>query len=201
VLSANDIHAAISKLKTGKNDGHRRLSSDYFINACYGLSVHMAFLSSSLLVHGFVPRDMSMSTTIPIPKGKNVNLSFSANFRGITLGSMFGKIFDSILLSRLSDRLQVCDLEFGLCTMLLKEAIAYYISNDSPVNCIMLDATKAFDRVDYCKLFRDVTKRKLPAVCTRFMLNLYTDHNSRVLWNGMFSDTFKVLNVSSRARS
>jgi hypothetical protein len=202
VISANDIHAAISKLKTGKNDGHRGLSSDYFINACYGLSVHMAFLFSSLLVHGFVPRDMSLSTIIPIPKGKNVNLSSSANYRGITLGSMFGKIFDSILLSRLSDRLQVCDLQFGfqpkrstdMCTMLLKEAIAYYISNDSPVYCIMLDATKAFDRVDYCKLFRDVIKRKLPAVCTRFMLNLYTDHFSRVLWNGMFSDTFKVLN-------
>jgi hypothetical protein len=90
----------------------------------------MAFFFSSLLVHGFVPRDMSLSTIIPIPKGKNINLSSSANYRGITLGLMFGKIFESILLSHLSDRLQVCSLQFGfqpkksidMCTMLLKAA-------------------------------------------------------------------------------
>ena len=71
--------------------------------------------------------------------------------------------------------------------MLLKEAIAFYITNDSPVYCIMLDATKAFN---YCKLFREVMKRNLPfayrPIC--FMLNLYI---SRVMWN---FDTFNVLN-------
>jgi hypothetical protein len=38
--------------------------------------------------------------------------------------------------------------------MVLKETIAYYVQKDSMAYCTMLDATKAFDRVQYCKLFR-----------------------------------------------
>ena len=78
--------------------------------------------------------------------------------------------------------------------MLLKETISYYINNDSPVYCVMLDATKAFDRVNYCKLFREVMKRSLPAPYVRLMLNMYTNHITRVAWNGVYSNSFKVLN-------
>ena len=38
--------------------------------------------------------------------------------------------------------------------MILKEAVSYYINYGSSVYCTLLDATKAFDRVHYCKLFR-----------------------------------------------
>ena len=38
--------------------------------------------------------------------------------------------------------------------MVLKEAMAYYHCNNSSVFCTFLDASKAFDRVNYCKLFR-----------------------------------------------
>ena len=43
-----------------------------------------------------------------------------------------------------------------MCTMLLKETLAYYSSGDGIAFCTQLDATKAFDRVDFCKLFRDL---------------------------------------------
>jgi len=39
-----------------------------------------------------------------------------------------------------------------MCTIILKETIDYYRTNDNDVYCTMLDATKAFDRVEYCKL-------------------------------------------------
>jgi hypothetical protein len=47
------------------------------------------------------------------PKGKNTNLCISGNYRGITLSSIFGKVFDRIILSRFSDKLCVSDLQFG----------------------------------------------------------------------------------------
>jgi hypothetical protein len=81
-----------------------------------------------------------------------------------------------------------------MCTMLLNETITYYINNDSHVYCVMLDATKAFDRVSYCKLFREVMKRSPPATYVRLMLNLYTNHTTRIAWNGVYSNSFKVLN-------
>jgi len=88
----------------------------------------------------------------------------------IALSSVFGKVLDLIILNRYADILITSDLQFcfkantstNMCTMVLKEAIDYYTSNGSSVFCTLLDATKAFDRVDYCKLFRSLTKSDLP---------------------------------------
>jgi len=40
-----------------------------------------------------------------------------------------------------------------MCTMVLQESIAYYTVDGRAAFCTFLDATKAFDRVSYCKLF------------------------------------------------
>ena len=117
-----------------------------------------------------MPDDFARSTVVSIPKGKNVNLTDSSNYRGIALSSIFVKIFDLVVLSRYDDRLCSSDLQFGFnakhstntCTMVLKEAIAYYVNNGSSVFCTLLDATKAFDRVEYVKMFTLLLDRKLP---------------------------------------
>ena len=41
----------------------------------------------------------------------------------------------------------------NMCTMVLKKTISNYTAHRSSVYCTMLDATKAFDRVKYTKLF------------------------------------------------
>ena len=90
-----------------------------------------------------------MSIIIPIPKGRHFNLSDSSNYRGIALSSIYGNIFDQIILSRYADKLGTSDLQFRfsasvqqMCTMILKEAISYYVNNGSSVFCTLLDANK-----------------------------------------------------------
>jgi hypothetical protein len=75
------------------------------------LFVHIALLFSALLVRVIAPCDFSVSTVTPVPKGKNANLSISANYGGITASSVFDEIFDKIVLSRFSDKLSACDLQ------------------------------------------------------------------------------------------
>ena len=143
-------------------------------------------------MHGSVPDDLLQCTTIPIPKGPNANRSSADNYRGITLGSVFGRIIDLIILRRYGDSLATCDLQFGfkqkrstnLCTMILKEVISYYRNNDTSIYCIFLDATKAFNRVEYCSLFMELLKRNIPSIFVRLLLNIYTGQQVRVLWNG-----------------
>jgi hypothetical protein len=67
IVSPKEVRLAIHKIKPGKNDGCIGLSSDYFINTCTDLFVHIAMLLSALLVHGTAPCDLSLSTVIPIP--------------------------------------------------------------------------------------------------------------------------------------
>jgi len=70
---------------------------------------------------------------VPIPKGRNANLSDSTNFRGISLNPVFGKILDNIVLERYSGELMYSELQFGfkacsstnMCSMVLKDTIVY----------------------------------------------------------------------------
>lgn len=45
--------------------------------------------------------------------------------------------------------------------MVLKETKSYYKQHQTPVFCTFLDATKAFDRLHYCNLFKLLLKRQL----------------------------------------
>jgi len=202
IVNSHDVMSAISNLNPHKNDGSCGLSTNHFIRAGPELSVHLALLFTSMIIHGSAPKDFGISTIIPIPKKHNVNTADSNNFRGIALSSVFCKLFDHIILDKFQNKLCTSELQFGfkrrssthMCTMVLKETIAYYKSNKSSVFCSFLDATKAFDRIQYCKLFRLLVKRGLPACIVRILINLYTGNMVRVLWAGLTSDYFTALN-------
>ena len=66
-------------------------------------------------------------------------------------------------------------------TLILKETIDYYSANRSTILCTMLDATKAFDRVQYCKLFHQLLGRNLPAIILQLLVKLYTCQVTRVV--------------------
>jgi hypothetical protein len=56
--------------------------------------IHTACLFSAAIIHGTAPVIFLPSTVIPIPKGRNVNLTVSDNYRDIAVSSIFCKIFD-----------------------------------------------------------------------------------------------------------
>jgi len=102
-----EVYDAICKLKPGKSDGNIGLSSDYFIHA--GISL----LFSGFLVHGCVLECMLTSTVISIPKGKQANRTDLNNYSEIALSSVFGKLFDLVMLTRYCESLCSCNVQFG----------------------------------------------------------------------------------------
>ena len=158
-------------------------------------------LMTSVFSHGFIISNLKFSTIKPIPKNK-YNLSESSNYRSIAISSVLGKLIDRILLDRLSEYLISSDMQFGfkpahstsMCTFVLKETLSYYTQNDNSVYCVLLDASKAFDRISYTKLFNCLIDRNLPAIVIRFLINLYTDQSMCVKWIASRSSSFAVYN-------
>ena len=68
------------------------------------------------------------------------------------------------------------------CTYVMMETISYYNANGSNVYALMLDARKAFDRVNYCKLFRVILKCKVSTLVLRLLLYMYTKQKLKVRW-------------------
>jgi hypothetical protein len=132
----------------------------------------------------------------------NLNYTDSANYRGIALSSLFGKIFDAYVLTRYDTLLASSNLQFdfkagfstSMCSMILKETLEHYRRNGSFVYCTMLDATKAFDRVEYCKLVRLLLVKKLPPIIIRALLQMYLSYFAQVAWSGTISKRFRVTN-------
>ncbi len=78
--------------------------------------------------------------------------------------------------------------------LLLSQLISYYNSNRSNLYIVLLDATKAFDSVDYCKLFRKLIDRNIWPSVLRLLIYMYTNQSLWLkLWNH-FSDMFNAQN-------
>jgi hypothetical protein len=172
-VRVDEVIDAVNNLKPNKGDGFMTgLSTDNFIYACNELFVHVARLLNSIFIHGSIPDDFVVGTTIPIPNNKNVNVTRSDNYRGITLSSVIGRILDNIVMHRRVSLLASCDLQFGfkrgrstaMGIAVVKEVAAYYNTQqaNSNVFCTFLDASKAFDKVHYCKLFSSLIERNVP---------------------------------------
>ena len=201
-LDMNDVKCAVEKLKPYKVDGKFESYSDNIINGGDMLYVHLSILFKCMLTHNIVPRDMVLSTLVPIPKSRKKSLSDSSNYRSIALSSILGKVLDSIIMNKNVDIMLSEYMQFGFkaahsttqCTFVMEEIIDLYTRNGSSVYLIMLDASKAFDRVQYIKLFRLLIKRGMCAMYSRFLGNMYLNQCLRVKWNSNFSDNFDVIN-------
>ena len=201
-ISPDLIRNGICKLKCGKNDGSLPLTSENFIHATDIFYGHLSLLFSAMLSHGCSPDGMLLGTMVPLPKGRFNDSSNSNNFRALTISSLLGKILDNIILNIESDNLLTNDLQFSfksgssttMCTTMIRETISYFVNKGSNVYGLVLDATKAFDRINYCKLFRILLERNINPLICRLLLNMYTNQKLRVKWANELSVEFSVTN-------
>ena len=155
-----------------------------------------------MLVHGVAPEGLTKIMLHPIPKDRRSSSRNSDNYRGIALSSIIGKLFDWAILIENEERLCTSDLQFGFkpdtsttqCTGVLLECVNYYTSRDTNVNLLFLDATKAFDRVEYVKLFKLLVRRGISPIVIRLLLNMYTRQKVSVVWNNTITEPFECKN-------
>ena len=70
------------------------------------------------------------------------------------------------------------------CTYVMQETISYYNDNGSNVYALMLDASKAFDRVKFSKLFHILLNCQMSPLVLRLLFYMYTNQKLQVRWGG-----------------
>ena len=103
------------------------------------------------------------SVIVPVIKNKNKRINDKGNYRpiGLCLSNVCSKIVEMALARRLSDSLHSSHNHFGfkldhgteLCVFTFKELLRFYVEHGSAMHVVVLDASKAFDRVNSVQAF------------------------------------------------
>ena len=189
------INDCIAKLKRGKSDGNVGFNSSHLVHGGRRLRVLLSLLFNAMIVHGHYPTEFLKSTIVSIPKDKTASLSNSDNYRGISMFNSIHKLFDYVIIDICGDSLATSDMQYGyknnhsttMCTVILKEVLHHYINGNSNVYCCLLDASKAFDKINYGKLFSTLLQRNVNVYCIRLIVDSYVRQISRVSWGNHLS--------------
>ena len=95
-----------------------------------------------------------------------------------------------------------CELQFSFktehsahqCTFVLNGVAEYYVSNGFDMYIMLLDCSKAFDRVNYTKLFSLLISKGLCSLTASLLANLHTMRKIRFKWGNSLSDQVKITN-------
>ena len=201
-ISEDNIRKAISCLQNGKDEENYNVFSDHFIYASDLFFNKLSLVIGAMLKHGTTTNFINKSTIKPIPKNLQKSLSDSMNYRAISKNSIISKIIDYVIIDIIHENMETSDFQFAykkgfstsMCSFLVAETIQYYRLRGSNVYMVSLDATKAFDRVQYSKLFNILIEKEICPLVIRLILNVYLTSSAVVKWRNSISKSFSISN-------
>ena len=200
-FTVQDVIDVIEETKSGKSE-ESGLFTDHFKHAPHRLFVLLTCLFNSMIVHGIAPSNLLTGTMTPIIKDNRESPNNSTNYRTLTIGTCLAKVFDLLVIKKQNKVFNTSELQFGfknkssttMCTFMVQQTISHYVTNGSNVNVLMLDASKAFDRVHYITLFKKLIARGMCPLTIRLLLYMYAQQKLQVKWNSSVSNQFGVSN-------
>jgi len=142
------------------------------------------------------------SVILPQVKYKCANLTDVDNYRAIAISNAETKILETVILQYVND-VENCDMyqfgfkkshSTGLCTSAVKRTIDYYLKRGSYVFACFIDFRKAFDMVNYWKLFAQMLRDGTDLCSVKLLAFWYSHQTLCVYWQGYCSDKFCVSN-------
>ena len=142
------------------------------------------------------------SVIIPLVQNKLGDLTSTDNYRAIMISNAISKILESIMLDLFTNHVDDNEFQFGfknghstdICTHTLKSTVEYYRRRGSHVFVCFVDYTKAFDNVNYWKLFLKLIDCNIPHSLISLLAFWYTNQSVCVKWNRELSTKFGICN-------
>ena len=188
-ITQEEIRKAINDLKVHKSPGLDSVIPEFFKCSSEVLLPYLELLFNSLFDRSYFPEDWAIGVIVPLhKKGSRNDVN---NYRGITLLSVFSKIFVSIIHTRLlfsSDTLdnireEQAGFRSGYSTIdnifILQSIIDRYIQRKGgKLYAIFIDFAKAFDSVHRDKMWTLFKMNKLCNKMGKFLCSIYKNVKS-----------------------
>ena len=146
---------------------------------------------------GVTPEEVLQVKLFPIPKNKFGDLNLSDNYQCVAVSSCFAKMVESIVLEILKGKIFISDHQFGfrerhstdVCCDVLKKVVSHYPNNNSYVFLTFLDMSRAFDYINYWKLFLRLLNEDVDVYLVRLLATWYSSEKMCICWNNVCSES------------
>jgi len=157
-ITTDEVSHALRKLKNGKSAGPDQVVGEMLKYASHILMPYLCKLFNAVFETGVYPLSWTKSVIVPLHKKGCVN--DPNNFRGISLTSILGKAFTSILNNRLQQWAEINELipeeqggfRRGYSTVdniyTLHSIVQQYLYRKKKLFVAFIDFQKAFDTID-----------------------------------------------------
>ena len=192
----------MNRLKPNKACGFDGICAEHVKYGGAILIITLTLLFNIINEKEYVPVNFKRGIQVPLFKGKNLCSSDTNNYRGITLLSIFSKIYEMVIWDRLEpwwNQNKVISKFQGACrkgqscvhtSLLLQETVASALDTNSKVFVSYFDVSKAFDTVWINGLFSKLHDMGIRGKLWRLMYRTYTGFTCRVRVAGSFSDWY-----------
>lgn len=190
----------IKDLSKGTASGDSGIINEALIAAADTIAIPLQFLFEKCWNSGCVPSDWKRACIQPIPK--KGDLRQISNYRPISLTEVFRKLFECLILPKLSELVEPLSVEQGgfrrrrgtldqVCS--LHEWAIQAKAKKLPVFMIFLDIKAAYDQVDRMILWNKCRKRGMPAKLLQVLQALFDGNECKVVVDGQCSERFPLL--------
>ena len=203
-FTAEEIEKRVKFLKNGKSAGCDGILNEYIKHSYKQLMPLYVSLFIKILQEGQIPEDWLLGLIVPLYKNKG-DAKDSNNYRGITLLSCVGKLFTSVLNSRLYDFCEsnniLKELQAGFRSgystndhiFLLQGIVELFINRKKKLFTAFIDYAKAFDTVSREALWHKLLTCGINGKILDVIRSLFTNIKSCVYMNGTKSEYFASL--------
>ena len=173
MLQDKNIENVIKNIPNGKSVGSAGVSGEMFK---YGISGELVktlnMIFSKMINYQVMPYLFNVGIIKPIVKNENEDPNDINNLRPITISDVLANIYEKLIIIEMDKKHTHNDKQFGFkkssscnhAVFTLREAILFNVHNKKKVHIALIDASKAFDKVNRVFLWDiciDLTEKML----------------------------------------